>query len=343
MANVIRFKFTNVPRQEGEQARFKVVQGPDFGALYVLVANQATIGRGEDNDLVISDLKASRNHALIMHSPFGWVVKDKGSSNGIVYNGKVTREATLKLGDTIVVGGTTLEFVTAEVGTQMLMAPVRDIGRIQEEQRYLKERRDKLRDGFKNIFSKGESAVSGQGGPQPAGSSGLLKNPLVLLILGSGVVFLLFSGDEKGIDQLNKVKKSSLDQRKDQDLASYLPAAPLDRSVETLFKDGMREYFLGNFTRAKNQFETVLQVNPSHVLANIYLENSNGAIKEEIKLSLENGKKGLQSGKLRESRGHFERVLRLLYRDQTNPAYIEAKEQLEKVMKEINGDKGATS
>src|SRR4051794_5511213 len=109
MGNAVRFKQTNVPRQQGEQARLKVVQGPDYGAIYVLVAGRATIGRGEDNDVLISDLKASRLHAEFTLTQVGWLVRDKGSANGIMFNGKATREAKLKTGDTITLGETTLE------------------------------------------------------------------------------------------------------------------------------------------------------------------------------------------------------------------------------------------
>ena len=58
MSTALKFKSTTVPRQNNEQSRFKVVKGPDYGSVFVITGQTATIGRGEENDVVISDLKA---------------------------------------------------------------------------------------------------------------------------------------------------------------------------------------------------------------------------------------------------------------------------------------------
>ena len=48
MPNAVRFKQLSLERQKGELARFKVVQGPDYGAIYVITGTKALIGRGEE-------------------------------------------------------------------------------------------------------------------------------------------------------------------------------------------------------------------------------------------------------------------------------------------------------
>src|SRR4051812_191240 len=113
MTSVVKFKLSNVPRQQGELARLKILQGPDYGSVYVLTGPRAAVGRGEDCDAMLTDLKASRRHAeFIFVQGLGWKVKDLGSSNGILHNGTNTREAMLKSSDTIGLGETTLEFLT---------------------------------------------------------------------------------------------------------------------------------------------------------------------------------------------------------------------------------------
>ena len=62
-AKVTRFRVQNVARQAGELARFRVAKGPDRGSIFVLRDSRVTIGRGEDSDIMIGDLKASRFHA----------------------------------------------------------------------------------------------------------------------------------------------------------------------------------------------------------------------------------------------------------------------------------------
>jgi pSer/pThr/pTyr-binding forkhead associated (FHA) protein len=322
MKNAQRFKHTNVPRQSGEIGRFKVVQGPDYGAVYVLTGKIASIGRGEDCDLVISDLKTSRLHAELVSSASGVLIRDKASSNGILHNGKTVREANLKLGDTVSLGETTLEFVTSDAATMMLVAPPRSADQIKAEQKMMNERKEKIQ------------AMGLLGSSGSSDSPGLFKNKAVLYgVLAVGGLFLLLGPDDT--PKPPKEQKQSTDSARD--LASFLPNAEVSRATETIFKDGMREYYVGNYNRARTQFETVLQISPGHELATLYLENCDKAVKEEVKIHLEYGKKSFQAGKLRDARAHFERVMRLLYRDQSNPAYIEAKDQFEKVTKTISG------
>jgi tetratricopeptide (TPR) repeat protein len=102
-------------------------------------------------------------------------------------------------------------------------------------------------------------------------------------------------------------------------------------------KSGFREYREKNYLRARIQFETVLQIDPSNSLAQRYLQNCNQAIDNEVKFELDRGKKSYESGALKQARLHYEAVLRLLNRDQSNPAFVEARDQLAVVMKEEAG------
>lgn len=311
MKNAQKFKFTDVQRQNGETARLKVIHGPDAGALYVILGNSASIGRGEDCDVIISDLKASRLHAQVSRSSGGWQIQDLGSSNGILHNGKATRSERLILNDTFTVGETLFEFTSSDVGTMMLVAPPRSFAQVQAEQKQMEEHHQKM-------------ASMGMNGPGAAGNSRVLIYGVAIAILA----FLLFSGGEKPVRQSKPVKRED-----SRDLASYLPKGnpEVNRAADTLFKDGLREYLDGNYNRARTQFETVLQISPGHPLATIYTENCDIAIKNEVTRHLENGKKAFTAGKLRDARAHYERIVRLLYRDQSNPGFIEAKDQLEKV------------
>src|SRR4051812_20291627 len=97
----LKFKMSNLPRQAGELARLKIVQGPDYGSVFVIGSNKVSIGRGDDNDIVLADLKASRRHAELSFSPDGRKLTDAGSANGILYDGKFVRSVTLKTGEIV--------------------------------------------------------------------------------------------------------------------------------------------------------------------------------------------------------------------------------------------------
>lgn len=335
MSNVVIFKNEVVGRQQSERARLKVVQGADYGTTYVITGTRVTIGRGDDNDIVISDLKASRKHAQIVVSSGKWLVQDMGSANGILYNNKVVRSSELKTKDVITVGETTLEFYNVESGTVLLVQPPRSLMEIQNDQVALEQQKDRVR-SLGNLLG----TTPGINPRQISGPAQKInqQNMRVLMMGGIAVlVFFFLNVDDK--------PKKPIANRKPDSIAEVMPIeqskkdlGEAGRHAERFFRLGFREYREKNYLRARSHFETVLQVQPSHYLARIYLTNANKAIEDEIKTSLANGKKSFDAGNIKQAKGHFEYVMRLLYRDQSNPNYIEAKDQLEKANKELGGD-----
>ncbi len=333
MGNALRFKSTNVPRQQGEMARLKVVQGPDFGAMYVLCGARATIGRGEENDVVISDLRASRKHAEFWFQDGAWKVRDLESANGILFNGGPTKASPLKTADTVTVGETTLEFVASpDAGTGMLTAP----GRAPNELQNIRTSNTQLGVAYKDRISAVRQPSAAPAARMAAKAGARKLNPAVLLIavVGVGALFL-FDDDGK---PKKPVKKPGTEEAV-RELATYLPdpqaMATMNRAADAFYRAGFREYRNGNYLRAKLQFENALQVLPSHPLAGIYLKNCELAVDGTVKKHLEMGKKEFDAGKLKSARSHFEAIQRLLFRNQSAAAYVEAGEQIEKIAKDV--------
>lgn len=73
-----------------------------------------TIGRHEDNDIVLADTAVSGYHAQIFvrdtQGPAEVVLRDMGSANGITVNGSPRAEHALNDGDRIVFGETQFVF-----------------------------------------------------------------------------------------------------------------------------------------------------------------------------------------------------------------------------------------
>jgi pSer/pThr/pTyr-binding forkhead associated (FHA) protein len=97
-AKVLRFRSSEVPRQQGEVGRLRVLKGPDQGLVYIVRDSSVIVGRGEESDVVIGDLKASRKHFRMDYGVDGWVINDLGSGNGILFQGEYTRQINLKSG-----------------------------------------------------------------------------------------------------------------------------------------------------------------------------------------------------------------------------------------------------
>lgn len=350
MGAALKFRQTDVARQEGELARLKVVSGPDLGAVYVVTSARITIGRGDECDVVLTDLKTSRRHAeLILNAGIGWSIQDLGSINGIAWNGKAVRSNPIKTRDTIGLGDTVLEFAGIEAGTMVLVAPPASPEQLDREQQGLAMQRARIAamaqmGGLaKNIPRPEKFGSSPLQNAKPNSQLGLANafnkpsgfEPKRLLIIGA----VLAGGYLLMTEESPKKPTPRKEQEKDRDLANYLPTAEspaLERTADMFYKTGFREYRQGNYIRARTQFETVLQMAPAHALAKLYLENCNQRIDEEVKFHLGSGRKSMEAGKLKEARGHFEAVQRLLHRDQSAPAFQEARDQLKKVIEDQN-------
>ncbi len=63
------------------------------------------IGRGPDNDLVIADIRVSRDHAIIEPVADGWLVRDLQSTNGTYVDGQRISEARIDAATELSLGG----------------------------------------------------------------------------------------------------------------------------------------------------------------------------------------------------------------------------------------------
>ncbi|MFQ5845504.1 MAG: FHA domain-containing protein, partial [Planctomycetota bacterium] len=76
------------------------------GERTVFLADSAVVlGRGEDADILLKDIKVSRLHCVVEPTGDGrWRVRDLDSGNGICVNGDTMRESVLRPDDVITVG-----------------------------------------------------------------------------------------------------------------------------------------------------------------------------------------------------------------------------------------------
>jgi pSer/pThr/pTyr-binding forkhead associated (FHA) protein len=76
------------------------VDGKTLGAR-PLDKETLTIGRRPDNDVQIPSQLISGNHALLIHREDGWLIIDRGSRNGLTYQGTRVQNHRLANGDCI--------------------------------------------------------------------------------------------------------------------------------------------------------------------------------------------------------------------------------------------------
>jgi FHA domain-containing protein len=83
----------------------------------------AVLGRDPSCDLVLSDSKCSRRHAVLEAGPQGIVIRDAGSANGIFVNDKKVERTALNEGDVIRLGDVVLKVLPEEMPGTLMMSP----------------------------------------------------------------------------------------------------------------------------------------------------------------------------------------------------------------------------
>ncbi len=89
-------------------AFLRVVSGPRRGINVPLSADQALVIGRKHGDLVLKDPLVSSRHATITPRDGGWVLKDLGSTNGTMVDGRLVRETVLRPGAEVAIGNSRL-------------------------------------------------------------------------------------------------------------------------------------------------------------------------------------------------------------------------------------------
>ncbi len=107
---------------------------------FLIDKEEVTIGRSENNDIVLSDGSVSRHHAKIVKTDQAYFLSDLGSFNGTSVNGKSIQSAQLKHDDEIRVGVVKLNFSTEKESPSPLDSVV-----LTSDSRHEKEQQEVLK------------------------------------------------------------------------------------------------------------------------------------------------------------------------------------------------------
>ena len=83
-----------------------------FGIRRVFIPRLLTIGRAQNNDLILNTVYASRRHAWVWQQGDHFIIEDLGSMHGTYVNGqRLTMPRFLRDKDIIIMGQTRLTFL----------------------------------------------------------------------------------------------------------------------------------------------------------------------------------------------------------------------------------------
>lgn len=103
-------------RASVQEPVLEAVRGELAGRRFVLRSGRQTIGRREDNDLVIDEPSVSSSHAWIINQHGHYVLMNTLSTNGTFVNDKRIHEVILRHGDHVRLGQAEFVFLTRERG-----------------------------------------------------------------------------------------------------------------------------------------------------------------------------------------------------------------------------------
>ena len=101
--------FNGAPQSNAPQ--LLIIGGNNRGREYPLHFGDNSIGRGVDNDVILADIAVSRKHTIVCWEQGQFMLRDLGSGNGTLYNGKRVDNHQLRDGDQLELGNTLLRFV----------------------------------------------------------------------------------------------------------------------------------------------------------------------------------------------------------------------------------------
>jgi hypothetical protein len=103
--------------------RFEVQYPAGHSHEVTLQGTLAVIGRDPACELVVSDPKCSRRHAVLEAGPQGITIRDAGSANGVFVNDRKVERAALKEGDLIRLGDVLLKVLPEDLPGTLMMGP----------------------------------------------------------------------------------------------------------------------------------------------------------------------------------------------------------------------------
>src|SRR6266516_4541650 len=99
------------------------IRGGLTGKRFAIGSHPLTFGRGGENDVVLTTPAASRVHAELRREAGGYVVYDRGSTNGTLVNGGSVTFRRLQPGDQIMIGDEIFRFEVADSQTIVRPTP----------------------------------------------------------------------------------------------------------------------------------------------------------------------------------------------------------------------------
>jgi len=303
------------PSEVGVYWRLLALSGP-LENKCIYFQNRIVLGRGKNCDVILNDIKCSREHAeLVPSSKNKLNFTDLNSQNGILLNKAKIIQGEVKENDSIIIGQTIFKVNLIHVT-----------------------------DNFDQVQQTIDLEKS-----QNANKSTDKRKMIIYLSVFLLVVLFLFTDEEeskssssnKENEKNNSTNTSPA--RSNNDNSANIKESPESKEVKKklseLFQKGLREYREGNYFRAIGEFNFALMIDPNDPLTNFYLKKSTTALDKEIERNFFKAQRDFESLHYSSAINSYCSIVRYLYLYPKDERYLRAKEHLNKIEEKLGKEK----
>ena len=364
----------------------EVSKGPHLGLRLDFTKGSATIGRGPENDIVLSnDPRVSRQHAEIKQRDDCFIVVNLSAKNFILVDGVNVQSEVIKSGSRIQIGETEIHFIaelpqveeappslaqtpalTLQPSSPSPFVPLTPKTPVQTpsstpsfQQPSMPASRSALPPHMSYPGQAGYGGYqpppsSGSGmtrhGPPP--SEGLLQNPKVrfygiIAILCIAGWFIFSSPKNKNAKDPNAIRTSTVSEqdvleaeKRSQDLLlikkDKYDTVQYKRAQENFIR-GFRDFQQGQYARAREAFQVVLNLDPDNELAKRYYHLSKIKFDELVKFNMNQGNRYREKRNWRMCQSNYSNVMTMLQGRRDDPSFKEAKQYYEECSLNLEG------
>ncbi len=326
--------------------QMNVVKGPHAGQSFLFYKTPLTIGRGPENDIVlVNDPLVSRTHAKIDLVQNSFEISNLSDKNALLVHAESVTKSALVNDSSFQVGDSEFSF-QFDLGKSVVSVPQTPPAVKQTVQaqvlslkRPIVPKTTASAPSVKsNVVAPARPAAPAPSKVQPNSSAQMHYRPtanvaaaktpvmfyaIIGIILCVAAYFYLQPAKVKAAKakpvlkyedeiavKLESAKEKELRKKRDEDKLNR--NSPQYLRAEENFIKGMRDFQLGNYARAQDFFQVVLNLNPSHQLARSYLRLSLVRFDELMQAKLMLGESYYQKHNFSMCESMFKQVMDML-------------------------------
>lgn len=322
------------PIAPGKHHRVMCMTGESKGISYFLEGARVVLGRSDDADIIVLDVKSSRQHAEMALVNEKYIVTDLGSQNGIIVNDLKVTQHKLTDGDKVIIGQTVYKYNFLNIADEYALEETNEDDSEEENDR----------DDSEDLYDDSEDELVDNSEDKTKKNDKSKKRRLMIIGVALLAVLFLFDDEEKPVTK-RKPASTGL-----QDVTDTWVALSSKKEKEeskqvriklaAIIHRGQREYREKNYYRAMSEFNLALVLSPQNSTASFYLRKTKQALDEEIEQNFIKARQENDALKYHAAAISYCTIIRMLDGYSEDKRFKDAAANIEVIEERLGLDKG---